>query len=39
PDRFAKDTRTNYRATNPDAVIDGDLQPFIESYLRWSIGE
>ena len=39
PDRFAKDTRTNYRATNPDAVIDGDLQPFIDSYLRWSIGE
>ncbi|WP_145360130.1 peptide chain release factor 2 [Alienimonas californiensis] len=39
PDRFAKDTRTNYRSTNPDAVIDGDLQPFIDSYLRWSIGE
>ena len=39
PDRFAKDTRTGYRATNPDAVIDGDLGPFIDSYLRWSIGE
>ena len=39
PDRFAKDTRTNHRETNPDAVIDGDLGPFIDSYLRWSIGE
>ena len=39
PDRFAKDTRTNHRATNPDAVIDGALQPFIDAYLRWSIGE
>ena len=25
PDRFAKDTRTGHRETNPDAVIDGDL--------------
>ena len=39
PDRFAKDTRTGHRETNPDAVIDGNLGPFIESYLRWSIGE
>ncbi|NNJ26038.1 Peptide chain release factor 2 [Planctomycetes bacterium LzC2] len=39
PDRFAKDTRTGHRETNPDAVIDGDLQRFIDAYLRWSIGE
>ena len=39
PDRFAKDTRTGHRETNPDNVIDGALQPFIDSYLRWSIGE
>jgi peptide chain release factor 2 len=38
PDRYVKDDRSGHRHTNPDAVLDGELDPFIEAYLRWSIG-
>ena len=30
---MVKDLRTNHESTNPDAVLDGDLNPFIKSYL------
>lgn len=33
PYRLAKDLRTNYEIGNVDAVLDGDIQPFIESFL------
>ena len=33
PYRLAKDLRTNLEIGNVDAVLDGDIQPFIESYL------
>jgi peptide chain release factor 2 len=33
PYRLAKDLRTNHEIGNVDAVLDGDIQPFIESYL------
>ncbi|HEX6984567.1 MAG TPA: peptide chain release factor-like protein, partial [Planctomycetaceae bacterium] len=39
PDRYVKDDRSGQRHTNPDVVLDGGLDPFIESYLRWSIGQ
>jgi peptide chain release factor 2 len=39
PDQFAKDTRTGYKTGNPLAVLNGDLDPFIEEYLRWSIAK
>ena len=29
-----KDERTRYESGNVDAVLDGDLDPFIESYLQ-----
>lgn len=32
-DRWVKDLRSNYKSTNPDAVLDGDLNPFIKAYL------
>ncbi len=35
PYRMVKDLRTGYETTNVEAVIDGDIDPFIESYLRW----
>ncbi len=37
PEQYVKDTRTNHKAGNPSTVLDGDLRPFIEAHLRWSI--
>jgi peptide chain release factor 2 len=37
PEQYVKDTRTGHKAGNPTTVLDGDLEPFIEAYLRWSI--
>ena len=34
PYRLVKDHRTNKEVGNVDAVLDGDLDPFIEAYLR-----
>lgn len=33
PYKLVKDLRTNHESTNPQAVLDGDLGPFIKSYL------
>ena len=33
PYKLVKDIRTNYETTNPEAVLDGDINPFIKSYL------
>ena len=32
-DRRVKDHRTNYQTSNPQAVLDGDLNEFLKSYL------
>ncbi len=32
-DRWVKDMRSNYKVTNPDKVLDGDLEGFIKSLL------
>ena len=32
-DRRVKDHRTNYQTSNPQAVLDGDLNDFIKAYL------
>ena len=34
PYKMVKDHRTNYETANVDAVMDGDLDPFIEAFLR-----
>lgn len=39
PYSMVKDHRTNHETGNTDAVMDGDLDPFIESYLRWSLND
>ncbi|MGE3316101.1 MAG: peptide chain release factor 2 [Planctomycetaceae bacterium] len=39
PEQYVKDTRTGHKAGNPSVVLDGDLDPFIEAYLRWSLAE
>lgn len=37
PYKLVKDLRTEVESTNPDAVLDGNLQPFIEAELKLSV--
>ena len=39
PDQFVKDARTNLRVGNPQPVLDGRIDDFLEAYLRWRIGK
>ncbi len=39
PYKMVKDARTGYESTNTGAVLDGDLDGFMEAYLRWLLGE
>jgi peptide chain release factor 2 len=34
-DRWVKDLRSGYKVHNPDAVLNGDLDPFLKAYLMW----
>ncbi len=34
PYHMVKDLRTDYETSNTDSVLDGDLDKFIESYLK-----
>lgn len=38
PYKSVKDHRTNYQSTNPEKVLDGDLDPFIQAYLMSRVG-
>ena len=38
-DHPVKDLRTGHEVGNPEAVLDGGLDPFMEAYLRHSVGE
>ena len=35
PYNLVKDHRTNYETTNTQGVLDGELKPFIDSYLKY----
>lgn len=37
PYTLVKDHRTNYEVGNVQSVMDGDLDGFIDSYLKWNI--
>ena len=37
PESYCKDNRSEYKTAHPLAVLDGDLDPWIESYLRWAM--
>ncbi len=39
PYTMVKDLRTEYESGNIDGVLDGDLDPFMEAYLRWQRAE
>lgn len=39
PYHMVKDHRTDFEVGNTEAVLDGDLDPFIESYLRKTLGD
>ena len=34
-DRWVKDLRSGHKTHNPDAVLNGDLDPFLKAYLMW----
>jgi len=38
PYQMVKDHRTNVETGNVDRVLDGDLDMFIEAYLKWRLG-
>lgn len=35
PYSLVKDHRTSFESTNPQSVLDGDLEDFINAYLKW----
>jgi peptide chain release factor 2 len=37
PYKMVKDHRTNFESSNPDKILDGDLDQFMDNYLRWSV--
>jgi len=39
PYQMIKDHRTDYEVGNAQSVLDGDLDGFIEAYLRYKVGE
>ena len=39
PYKLVKDHRTDYGSTDPDAVLDGELDPFLGAYVRLMAGE
>jgi peptide chain release factor 2 len=39
PYTLVKDVRTGVEVGNAQAVLDGELEPFLEGWLRWRLGE
>jgi peptide chain release factor 2 len=37
PDQRVKDARTGYMMGDFHRVLDGDIQPFLDAYLRWRV--
>jgi peptide chain release factor 2 len=39
PYKQVKDLRSRYESSDPEAVLDGNLEPFVTAYLEFSIGD
>ncbi len=39
PDQRVKDSRTGYYVGNFQSVLDGNIQGFLDAYLRWRVGQ
>ncbi|MDQ6900688.1 MAG: peptide chain release factor 2, partial [Candidatus Dormibacteraeota bacterium] len=39
PYTMVKDVRTGVEVGNAQAVLDGQLEPFLEGWLRWRLAE
>lgn len=39
PDQRVKDTRTGHAMGNFNSVLDGNIQQFLDSYLRWRVSQ
>lgn len=39
PDQRVKDARTGVLIGNFQSVMDGNIQPFLDGYLRWRVGQ
>ena len=37
PYKLVKDHRTGAESSNVDAVMDGDIDGFIDAYLKWRL--
>jgi peptide chain release factor 2 len=37
PDQRVKDARTGYTVGNFHSVLDGNIQRFLDAYLRWRV--
>lgn len=37
PDQYVKDARTATKVGNPQPVLDGDIDVFLEAFLRWTL--
>lgn len=37
PDQYVKDARTGTKVGNPQPVLDGDIDTFLEAFLRWTL--
>ena len=39
PYKMVKDLRSRHETSNPQRVLDGELDDFMEAYLRYDLGE
>jgi peptide chain release factor 2 len=39
PDSYVKDNRSGLKTSQPQAMLDGKIDQFLEAYLRWSLDQ